>query len=187
MAYGANRQGRPVHCVQGPCRRACVRAYVPPALLRASPHVFLFIAVCMQQVLKQGHVGGLPPCVDATYNAFMQLALHCVRWGGGVPRTTGELALEERWVGPLVSNVFETAFGTKTGRLRWAGCVVLSAVAALAPSCDVCICPAWCQPSHTTSLTETCLSRTPRSDFMHMEGGPSCLCTGPTPTHSSFV
>lgn len=75
----------------------------------------------MQQVLRQGDAGGVPH--GAVYNSFVQLALHCVRWGFSVPRTSGELAWEERFVGPLVSNVFEAAFAR--GSLRWTGCAVL--------------------------------------------------------------
>ena len=43
-------------------------------------------------------------------NPTVQLALHCLRWKLKLPRTSGELAWEERFAGPLLSDVFEYLF-----------------------------------------------------------------------------
>ena len=66
------------------------------------------VAHC-QTIIKNGHALGLPPG-PRSLNCTVQLALHCVRWGLRLPCTSGELAWEERFVGPLVSDVFEHMF-----------------------------------------------------------------------------
>ena len=75
-----------------------------------------------QSIIGNGEVGGLSTGL-ARFNSTVQLALHCLQCGLALPRTNGELAWEEQFVGPVVSYMFRRTFAGVDKELRvvWKG------------------------------------------------------------------
>lgn len=62
--------------------------------------------------------------VGAAVRATVRLGLHCLDWGRRLPSVEGELGWEERFVGPVVTHLFNSLLAAQGGqgaKATWKG------------------------------------------------------------------